>query len=179
MNSRPLLLLDVDGPLNPYAAGRNWLDKTDYRKREHTVGLRSYRVWLRRQHGAQLLTLAEETGVELVWATTWQHSANEHIGPRLRLPELPVIEFPTKFNGTTILGLRWKFGPVLTYAGDRPLAWFDDDFVRYHEDRDWFLDQRGDIPTLLHDVDPHVGLVDSDFDSIREWVATLPVQREA
>jgi hypothetical protein len=169
---RPLLLIDVDGVLNPYAASRRWLDSSDYRKRNTLASDgRTYPVWLNRAHGPQLLDLAEATGLELVWCTTWEHSANLAIGPRLGLPDLPVIEFARKFSGAMID--RWKFGPVLEYAGDRPLAWFDDDFELQHEDCAWFRDQRGDTPTLLQLVDPHHGLRERDIDAVRDWAAAL------
>lgn len=162
----PLLLLDVDGPLNPYAASRRWLDKSDYRKRTVREG-GTFAVWLDRSHGPMLLDLAESAGLELVWCTTWEHLANQYIGPRIGLPDLPVIEFGSD-------GERWKFGPVLEYAKTRPLAWLDDEFTLHHEHRDWFLDQRGDLPTLLHDVDPHHGLRSRDIDAVRQWATALP-----
>src|ERR1044072_6816824 len=216
---RPLLLLDVDGPLNPYAASRRWLDGSDYRKRDITVtDGRTFPVWLDKSHGPLLLDLAETAGLELVWCTTWEHMANTEIGPhsaaaphpharprsdprpprlaetaglelvwcttwehmantetgpRIGLPKLPVIAFPRKFSGTMID--RWKFGPVLEYAEDRPLAWFDDDFELEHEDCAWFREQRGDRPTLLQLVDPHHGLRQRDLDAVKAWAADLPV----
>lgn len=167
MTDKPLLLLDVDGVLNPYAASRRWLDSSDYRKRMTTVANGdTYPVWLDKAHGSLLLDLAESGGLEPVWCTTWEHEANQFIGPRIGLPELPVIEFG--FNGE-----RWKFRPVLEYAKSRPLAWLDDDFSLHHKHRDWFLDQRGDLPTLLHLVDPHHGLRERDFDAVRQWSAAL------
>jgi Swiss Army Knife RNA repair-like protein len=162
-----LLLLDVDGVLNPYAASRNWLDRSDYRRSMITVdnGM-TYPVWLDRTHGQQLLDLASETGLGLVWCTTWEDEANERIAHRIGLPELPVIRFG--FNA-----VRWKFNAALDYAAGRPLAWLDDDFQLHHEHRDWFLAQRGPVSTLLRHVDPHVGLVSADFDAVRQWATTL------
>ena len=167
---RPLLLLDVDGVLNPYAASRNWLDKSDYRRRNLSVSDSggTLPVWLDKSHGPLLLDLAVTAGLELAWCTTWEHLANVEIGPRIGLPELPVIEFG--FNGQ-----RWKFGPVLEYAGDRPVAWLDDDFELQHEDCSWFREQRGDRPTLLQLVDPHHGLRQQDVDAVASWATDLVV----
>lgn len=163
---KPLLLLDVDGVFNP-TASRRWLDQSDFRKRNTTVANGfTYPVWINRAHGKQILDLATDHDLELVWCTTWEHEANQFIGPRLGLPELPVIKFGWK-------GMTWKFGAVLDYAGDRPLAWFDDDFQLHAQYRDWFLEVRGDIPTLLHDVSAATGLVDEDFDTVAQWAATL------
>lgn len=91
--SRPLLFLDVDGPLNPYAA------KPEKRPEGYTTirvpppsatvpgSSRSYarplRLWLNPGHGTALLAL----GYELCWATTWMSDANRWIGPVLGLRE--------------------------------------------------------------------------------------------
>ncbi|MFF7034033.1 MULTISPECIES: hypothetical protein [Streptomyces] len=86
--NRPLLFLDVDGPLNPYAAKperrpdgyttlrvpRNDAHQDD---RGHS-SRRPLRVWLNPKHGRSLLQL----GFELCWATTWMDDANRWIGPR-------------------------------------------------------------------------------------------------
>lgn len=166
-DDRALLLLDVDGVLHPYAASRRWLDKSAYRKRNITAGGDgTFPVWLNREHGTWLLTLAESAGLKLAWCTTWEHLANELLRVQLGLPELPVIEFTTREH-------RWKFGPALDYAGDRPLAWFDDEFTLNHADRDWFLQRRGTRPTLLHEVDPYHGLRTSDLAAVRAWASSL------
>lgn len=160
------LLLDVDGVLNP-SASRNWLDNSKFVKRNTTVSNGfTYPVWINRAHGKQLVDLCADNNLELVWCTTWENEANEFIGPRLGLPELPVINFG--WNAIT-----WKFGAVLDYVQNKPLAWFDDDFQLHHKYRDWFLEMRGDIPTLLHEVIPATGLIDEDFDAVAEWAENL------
>lgn len=162
-----LLLLDVDGPLNAYSGTNKPRERAGYRKYKILApGWDQYlNVWLHPEHGPKLLALAEETSLELVWATTWEHGANDLIRGKVGLPILPVIEF----KGS----LEWKFPAVLDYAGDQPLAWFDDDFHLFNEAREDFLEARGDLPTLLHTVSPRTGLVDEDFDAVRTWAASL------
>ena len=85
---------------------------------------------------------------ELVWATTWEHSANESMAPILGLPELPVIEFE-RGSGDT-----WKLESVRSFVTDRPFAWIDDDL---------FLDafswaRNRDAPTLLLRTSSSVGM---------------------
>lgn len=163
---KPLLLLDVDGVLNP-SASRKWLDNSEFTKRNTTVSNGfTYPVWLNRKHGKQLLNLCDENGLDLVWCTTWEDEANEFIGPRLGLPQLPVIKFG--FNGMT-----WKFGSVLDYAQDRPLAWLDDDFEMHRGYKEWFLDQRADIPTHLQQVLPKIGMTENDLAAIDRWAKEL------
>ncbi len=82
---RPLLLLDVDGPLNPYAAPwfRERRPEGGYEMRYLTLGSgRSYWVALNRWHGERLSELAEVC--DLAWASTWQEDANRLIAPRTR-----------------------------------------------------------------------------------------------
>ncbi|SEB67496.1 hypothetical protein SAMN05216482_0488 [Streptomyces sp. PAN_FS17] len=99
--SRPLLFLDVDGPLNPYAAkptrrpdGYTTLrvprDNGDFQDHQELSFRRGpLRVWLNPAHGQALLKL----GYELCWATTWMADANRWIGPVIGLPELPFVDF--------------------------------------------------------------------------------------
>jgi hypothetical protein len=77
--TRPLLFLDVDGTLLPFAApawAEPWEPGTPYPLLSH----------LDRGLGGPLLALA----CDLVWATTWTDGANEEISPILGLPVLPV-----------------------------------------------------------------------------------------
>ena len=66
--SLPLLLLDVDGVLNPFAAPAR---PPGYTEHEFFPG--------------------ED---QIVWATAWGADANRLLAPLLRLPDLPVIRFP-------------------------------------------------------------------------------------
>lgn len=164
---KPLLLLDVDGPLNPYAAKpyRRPEGYTTHRLRPSGWTERKpLRVWLHPGHGAMLLDFVERAGMELVWCTTWEHDANTMIGPVVGLPELPVIEWGFS-------AIMWKFNGVLEYAPGRPLAWLDDDFGRYKTERTWFERERGTTPTLLHHVDPRVGLTSGDLETVAAWAA--------
>lgn len=158
---RPLLLLDVDGPLNPFAA------KADAKPagfHEHRVRLagwnrrRPLRMWLNPGHGRALLDAAGSA--ELVWATTWEHKANTMIGPAIGLPVLPVIEF-----GQT--GTEWKFAAVARYARGRPLVWLDDDFDMYTKARDEFLSARTGLMSELVRVDPHTGITQAELAAVR------------
>ncbi|UNT00921.1 hypothetical protein MMF93_07775 [Streptomyces tubbatahanensis] len=91
-------MLDVDGPLNPFAARRprrprgyrtHRMSPPSYVARRQAAGRSTepLRVRLNAAHGPWLLGL----GFDLVWATTWAHEANDYIAPLIGLPRLPVI----------------------------------------------------------------------------------------
>ncbi len=95
---RPLLMVDVDGPLNPYAAKPHrrppgyrthrlltprWAAAE--RRRLTASGLpdkapRPLRVWLNPDHGPALAALP----FDLVWATTWENGTSLHLALNLR-----------------------------------------------------------------------------------------------
>ncbi|MDJ0381690.1 HAD domain-containing protein [Streptomyces sp. G-G2] len=167
--TKPLLLIDVDGPLNPYAAQRQRRPEgyTTHRMRPtgwtEAESRRPLRVWLNHGHGERLLALART--YELVWATTWKDEANDWIGPHLGLPRLPFIDWPQR-HGHAPRGTFWKTQYVLEYAADRPFAWIDDDITP--RDRD-YVDELHPAHALLLRVDERIGLVRADFERLGAW----------
>jgi len=97
---------------------------------------------------------------DVVWATTWEHKANEAISPLLGLPRLPVVEFGTSRSGDT-----WKLAKVAERAGDRPLAWVDDEL--FADARAW-AEQR-EPATLLLRPSSSVGLTDEHFAELQAF----------
>ncbi|MFE9563790.1 HAD domain-containing protein [Streptomyces sp. NPDC006487] len=166
---KPLLLIDVDGPLNPYAAKPQRRPEGYRTHRMRPTGwaqaesAKPLRVWLNPGHGDELLALAE--AYELVWATTWKGEANEWIGPHLGLPELPWIDWP-QMHGRAPRGTFWKTQYILEYAGERPFAWIDDDITDM--DRA-YVEQRHPAQALLLRIDERIGLVRADFDALADW----------
>ncbi|MDQ0403657.1 hypothetical protein OIE75_11845 [Streptomyces sp. NBC_01723] len=175
--NRPLLFLDVDGPLNPCAAKpeRRPDGYTTLRvprggayveDRYLTSRRRPLRVWLNPEHGRFLLRL----GFELCWATTWMDDANRWIAPVLGLPELPFVDFGDVLLQERPDGVHWKTGPLVNYANGRAFAWVDDEqseldqaYVTAHH--------RGH--GLLHHVSPRVGLRESDFRTLADFARSL------
>ena len=102
---------------------------------------------------------------ELVWATAWEDNANLLLAPALGLPSLPVVRFtdpPADLLGLGHTRRSWKLPGVQRFAGDRPLAWIDDEL---HGDAyAWAATRR--IPTKLLSTDPTRGLVDREVRSL-------------
>lgn len=156
--SLPLLLLDVDGVLNPFAAP---VCPDGYTEHDMFPGEEPVRLCA--AHGAWLRELASR--FELVWATAWGAEANRLLCPLLQLPSLPVIGFPPiPFHPGE------KLPPIIRYAGSRPLAWIDDTITP--AGHAWAA-QRG-IPTLLIDTDPAEGLTRAVIDRAMRWAGELP-----
>lgn len=154
---RPILLVDVDGVLNPWEA-----ESTPDGFAEYGF-FPGERVLLSPGHGRLLTELAAD--YELVWATAWEHNANRLICPVLQLPELPVIEFPR--SGRDIF-FR-KLPSVIDAVGDRPCAWIDD--VHLPDHYEWAA-RRG-VPTRLVDINPAEGFTAEIADHLADWAASL------
>ncbi|NGO81043.1 hypothetical protein G6045_36090 [Streptomyces sp. YC504] len=178
---RPLLFLDVDGPLNPYAAkahrrpeGYTTLrvpqDEDDRRGGGYTRRRRPLRVWLNPGHGPQLLAL----GYDLCWATTWMADANRWIAPVLGLPELPYVDFGEDLFADRPDGVHWKTAPLVAHADGRPFAWVDDEQSTLDEE---FVRRHHTGPALLHHVDPRVGLREPDFETLAGYARAGGRQR--
>jgi HAD domain in Swiss Army Knife RNA repair proteins len=119
----PLVLLDVDGVLNPVGS-----HAVGYRRCWVFPGGVAHRLLLNREHGPMLLELAGASGAELVWATYWRDRANTWIAPRIGLPSLRFVPIPTRLR----LRARpspgpWKALHVAAWIGRRPFVWFEDD----------------------------------------------------
>jgi hypothetical protein len=154
---RPILLVDVDGVLNPWEA-----ESTPDGFGEYSF-FPGERVLLSPGHGKLLTGLARD--YELVWATAWEHNANRLICPVLEMPELPVIEFP--MSGRDLF-FR-KLPSVINAVGDRPCAWIDD--VHRPDHYEWAAG-RG-VPTLLVDVNPAEGFTAEIAGQLTDWAASL------
>ncbi len=114
MTGRPLLLLDIDGVLNPFAA-----PACPPGYAEHVLFPGEEPVRVCAGHGDWLRELGSH--FTLVWATAWEEEANWRLAPLLGLDALPVIPMPP-----APFPPGGKLPAVSQYAGTRPLAWLDD-----------------------------------------------------
>jgi hypothetical protein len=160
----PLILVDVDGVLNP---GRSSSDAY----RSHWVfpsGI-AHRLLLNPLHGRMLTGLAEATGAELVWATYWRHRANTWIAPRIGLPRHRFVPIPTrwKLRRRSSPG-HWKARHVAAWIGRTPFVWLEDDpnIPR------WLAGQPGLGRHLVVTVDPATGLNHHHVEQARTWLSS-------
>lgn len=163
----PVVLLDVDGVLNPVVRPHR-----GYRRHRATPDGITYRLWLNAAHGRLLLDLAEATGAELIWATYWRDAANDWIAPRVGLPRLPFVPIPRQPLDSDLTVGGWKARHVARWAAGRPFVWFEDE-----PDVTECLAAEADLgPHFVVQIDPYKGLVEGHLDRARAWLAEMEAQ---
>jgi hypothetical protein len=147
-----VLLLDVDGVLNPYPDCPHGFDEHElFPEDDEPVRLAS-------AHGEWLRQLAER--FLLVWASSWGEEANRLLCPHFGLRELPVVPLPpAPFDPAA------KVPAVDAFLGSRPAAWLDD--IVTPEASLW-ASMRSQ-PTLLVEVEPSEGLTRPIVDRLVVW----------
>lgn len=150
-DARPLVLLDIDGVLSPMSVTcpptheEIILDGDDLR--------------LCDEHGRWLRSL--QARCELAWAASMMHDANHVVSPRFGLGDLAVVELTGSSAPT------WKLPDIQVFAGDRPVAWLDDEIG--DDARAWAADRLA--PTLLICCSATRGLSCHDQNTLESWLS--------
>ena len=158
MTTKPTLLVDVDGVLNPYGFDEIPNGFSEY----HFFPEDDQPVLLADIHGEWLRELGEV--FEMVWATGWGEEANRLIAPRFGLSSWPTVPFPPiPFPPAE------KVPSVDRFIGDLACAWVEDDMTK--EAFDWAA--RREAPTLLIEVEPSIGLTREMVERLSDWANGL------
>jgi hypothetical protein len=170
MTANPYLLLDVDGVLVLRA------EQSDPWQRHEVVSAtgETHTVWLNPLHGVWIGELSVH--FELVWATGWQHDAPRLLGPLLGIPPAPAITFTEAPQPGVVID---KLPDIITYVGDRPVAWVDDHLSP--AEFEWARSRPE--PTLLVQPNPTVGLSEDHVSMMLHFAAEqerdIPPSRNA
>lgn len=183
MTNTPILAIDIDGVLSPLTwskTGRKTMFKRGFRPvewRQKFVYPENSKwcpysdLYLHPQHGKMLAQFSARHDVELIWCSLWADNANRIVSPALGLPRLPFVDFHGHSSGSEV----WKWDAVAEYAAGRPLAWLDDGFSDAAKRRalSGFDHSRRNLPTLLKEIDPYVGLGNLDLVEVLAWLRML------
>jgi hypothetical protein len=152
-----LLLLDIDGVLNPYGVSEPSAGYSD-----HHLFPGEEPVRVNPLHGAWL-TEARSV-LDIAWASSWNDEANTLLSPLLNMTPLPVVTMPPPpFDAGE------KVPVIAAYAQQRPVAWIDD----LHTPRAQRWAASRTAPTLLMTTDPTIGLTRDSIDRVIAWARDL------
>ena len=158
----PLLLMDIDGVLNPYAAP---VCPPGFSEQMLFEGEGEEPIRVCAEHAEWIQELIPV--FEVVWASGWGDDA-QVLATELSLPRFPCVTFPpVPFDPTE------KLPAVATHVGSRPAAWVDD--VLTDAAYEWAA-ARG-FPTLLIQTDPAVGLCRDHVDQLLTWATQVRDRR--
>jgi hypothetical protein len=161
MASRPLLAIDIDGVISLFG----WEELPPHTRLQLVDGV-PHCISL--PVGDRLVRLSEH--FELVWASGWEDKANFYMPLLLGVPELPHISFDVAPRSG---GAHWKLGAMEAFAGDRAIAWVDDNFDQ--SCYEWA--ERRTAPTLLVPTEPHLGLEEGHVEALTAWATSLHSSR--
>jgi hypothetical protein len=155
----PLILVDVDGVLNPdfrchppyCKCHPGWLKRSTY------PGGFKFNVTVNPLHGTWLRQLAADTGGQLAWGSTWEDHANEWIAP--------LIGLPAAIPAGVTHGKPFKADTLIPWCDGRPWVWFDDDDTELYQ-----ATTLATGPCLTVWVEPTIGLTEAHIATARQWL---------
>lgn len=166
-NKKKAILLDVDGPLNPFSAKIPPEGYQTHRMNPDSWhGTKALRVLLNPLHGRWLTNL----GAEIIWATMWEHDANEWIGPHIGLPKLEVIEWPDRQRYDP-RNLHYKTKTIGTWMNEnRPgieFTWIDDEVTK--RDLKYLNEECYGLASTMQ-ISPKFGIRSDDIQMLEYWM---------
>jgi hypothetical protein len=172
--NRPLLFLDVDGVISLFGFREGYGLAAGDAPFEHCPPGRLHSIngvmhYISTDCAAHLQRLGRR--YELVWATGWEETANEYLPHLLGLPgHLPCLSFDGRVSAGAA---HWKTEAIGEYAGDRPLAWIDDNVDE--SCRVWAEGRQA--PTLIIETVRHEGMDGHHVELLLSWADELTARR--
>jgi hypothetical protein len=170
VDQKPLLFLDVDGVISLFgfregyglAAGNAPFEGCPPGSLHSINGVMHY---ISTACAGHLSRLGDR--YEMIWATGWEETANEHLPHLLGLPEdLPHLSFDGRVSAEAA---HWKIDAISAYAGERPLAWIDDNV----DESCHAWARARPAPTLIVETVRHEGMGDEHVELLLSWAEGL------
>jgi hypothetical protein len=168
--TKPILFVDVDGVISLFGFPQGYGLAAGEAPFEHAPPGRLHNVngvvhYISSESGSRLRRLAAR--FDLVWATGWEETANEHLPALLELPgELPYLSFDGRVQAGPA---HWKIEAIGEYAGARPFAWIDDRIDPTCHD--WAGEHPA--PTLLIETTSAFGMLEEHVTLLLHWAEGL------
>jgi hypothetical protein len=170
LDEKPYLFLDVDGVISLFgfregyglAAGDAPFEGCPPGRLHSINGVMHY---ISTACAGHLSRLAAR--YEMVWATGWEETANEYLPHLLGLPgHLPHLSFDGRVRAGAA---HWKIDAISDYAGQRPLAWIDDNV----DESCHAWARLRSAPTLIIETVRHEGMRDDHVELLLDWAEAL------
>jgi hypothetical protein len=174
MRQMPLLFLDVDGVISLFgfregyglAAGDASFEGCPPGRLHSINGVMHY---ISTDCAGHLDRLRRR--YEMIWATGWEETANDYLPHLLGLPgDLPYLSFDGRVRAGAA---HWKIDAIGRYAGERPLAWIDDNVDQ--SCRVWAEERSA--PTLIIETVRHEGMRDDHVELLMAWADEVAASR--
>ena len=169
-SDKPLLFVDVDGVISLFGFREGYgLAPGDAPFARCPPGalhsINGVMHYISSECGRYLERLAGR--YEIVWATGWEEAANDYLPHLLGLPgQLPFLTF----DGRVAAGsAHWKVDAIAAHAGERPLAWIDDNID--DSCRAWAEGRAA--PTLIIQTLRHEGMGEGHVETLLRWADEL------
>lgn len=171
-NSKPMLLVDIDGVLNAF-------DARGSTKGYARTQANGYRLTYRPEWAVWINKLSRLS--DPIWATMWQENARSSFAPATGIGVGIKDHIDFRAHNRDGFGRRtgWGVGGfkhpgVVATVGDRPFCWIDDDLEPWQYD--WALERtESGIPTLLVQPNSAVGLTAGHVRQIERFLLDASV----
>lgn len=150
MAKKQYVFVDIDGVLNTFKLRQDGFESS---------GL-GFPLKLSKTQADWLIKLTEDTNSELMWCSSWQHEANEHVGIKIGLPKMPHLIL-TQVKVSESLG-SIKARAIKNYVKEDKFVVFDDEY-----DLGYYLKDTTGIHIFIHS---DYGLSEGDIEVARNYL---------